>query len=98
MGSLKTLHDRILVRPEKEQITAGEGIEIVGESKAPILQGTVVRVGDGRMLNGKLVPLLVSPGDLIYFQGARPIEVDVDGETMYVMSEGEVLAILDDSK
>jgi chaperonin GroES len=86
------------VRPKEAQLTAGEGIEIVGKSKEKILEGTVVRVGDGRMLNGKLVPLLVSPGDKIYFQGARPIEVDVDGETLYVMSEGEVLAILDDSE
>ena len=98
MSSLRTLHDRILVRPKKAQTKTDGGIEIAGTSTEKIIEGTVVQAGAGRMLNGKLVPLLVKPGDNIYFQGARPIEVELDGETLYVMSEGEVLAILEDSE
>lgn len=95
--SLTTLHDRISVRPLKPEITAAiEGFEVAGETTERPTEGIVISVGAGRMLGGKLVPLSVKPGDRIIYKGAHPVEVDVDGEGLLVMSEGEVLAVLED--
>lgn len=98
MSEFKTLHDRILVRPAHDALDVDiEGFEVAGKDTSRMVRGEVISVGTGRMLGGKLHPLLVEPGDTILFQGARPIEVEHEGETLYVMSEGEVLAVLDDS-
>jgi chaperonin GroES len=94
--SLTTLHDRITVRPIQPTLsTEIEGFEVVGESKKSATEGIVVGVGQGRMMGSTLVPLLVKPGDHVLYQGAHPIEVDIDGEELLVMSEGEVLAVLE---
>ncbi len=97
MSIFTTLHDRILVRPDPvEHKVEIEGFEVAGKDSTAPVQGTVVTVGTGRMMGAKLVPLLVEPGDKILFQGAHPIKVDHDGEELFVMSEGEVLAVLED--
>lgn len=93
--SLTTLHDRITVRPMVAP-TSGGAIEIVGESHEEPTQGVVVAVGEGRMLGGARVALQVVPGDRIVFSCANPIDVEVDGEKLIVMSEGQVLAVLED--
>lgn len=96
MSNFKTLHDRILVRPEQAELEVQiEGFEIAGKDTSRPVRGEVVSVGDGRMLGGKLVPLLVEPGDKILYQGAHPVEVEHEGEVLLVMSEGEVLAVLE---
>ncbi len=97
MSAFKTLHDRILVRPVKADIEVKiEGFEVAGKDTTKPVEGVVVSVGQGRTLGGKLVPLLVEPGDKILYQGAHPVEVEHEGETLLVMSEGEVLAVLED--
>lgn len=97
MSNFKTLHDRILVRPEAAEIEVKiEGFEVAGKDTTRPVRGEVVSVGHGRMLGGKLVPLLVEPGDKILYQGAHPVEVEHEGEALLVMSEGEVLAVLED--
>ena len=93
--SLVTLHDRIVVRPMVAAKQVG-AIEIVGKAVEEPNQGEVVAVGAGRMLGGKVVPLQVVPGDKIVFSCANPIDVEVDGEKLIVMSEGQVLAVLED--
>lgn len=97
MSTFKTLHDRILVRPVKADIEVQiEGFEVAGKDTSRPVEGVVVSVGDGRVLGGKLVPLLVKPGDKILYQGAHPVEVEHEGEELLVMSEGEVVAVLED--
>lgn len=96
MSSLKTLHDRILVRPVTPELVADiEGFEVVGKADTSPDEGIVVRVGDGRTIGGVKHPLLVDIGDHILYKGANPIKVDVGGEELLVMSEGEVLAVLE---
>lgn len=97
MSSFTTLHDRILVRPEAVEAKVEiEGFEVAGKDSSTPTRGEVVSVGTGRMMGGKLIPLLVVPGDRILFQGAHPVEIDHEGEQLLVMSEGEVLAVLED--
>lgn len=97
MSTFKTLHDRILVRPAKAEIEVQiEGFEVAGKDTSRPVEGVVVSVGQGRMMGGKLVPLHVKPGDKILYQGAHPVEVEHEGEELLVMSEGEVLAVLEE--
>jgi chaperonin GroES len=90
------LNDKILVkRLEAEEKTAG-GILLPDTAKEKPKQGKVVRVGDGKRLdNGKRAPFQVKPNDRILFTSYAGNEVTVDGEEYLILSEDEVLAVVE---
>ena len=90
------LNDKILVkRLEAEEKTAG-GILLPDTAKEKPKQGKVVRVGDGKRLDsGKRAPFQVKPNDRILFTSYAGNEVTVDGEEFLIMSEDEVLAVVE---
>ncbi len=93
---VEPLGDKVVIkRLEPEDTTAG-GIILPDSSKDKPVQGRVLSVGDGRMLpNGERVPHQVSEGDRIVFSQWAGTEVVVDDEELLIMSEDDVLAVLD---
>ena len=97
MVKLKPLYDKIVVKrqEEQEQRTAS-GIIIPDTAKEKPQIGEVVAVGEGKRLNnGEIVPLKVKVGDKVIFNKYAGTEVELDGEKYLIMSEDEVLAILE---
>ncbi len=94
--SIRPLGEKVLVmRLEAEARTAG-GIVLPDAAKEKPKRGTVLSVGDGRLLDtGKRQPLQVHKGDQVLFSSYAGTEVKVDGEEMIIMDEGDILAILD---
>lgn len=92
----RPLYDRILVRTKTvEERTAG-GILIPEEAKDRPLEGTVVRVGQGkRDINGILWALDVKQGDTVLFGKYAGTEVKIDGELVLMMREEEILAVIE---
>jgi chaperonin GroES len=95
-NKVRPLHDRIIVkRLAEEEVTKG-GIIIPDSAKEKPIQGQVVAVGTGKLLeNGKVRPLDVKPGDRIMFGKYSGSEIKVDGQEHLIMREDEVLAILE---
>ena len=95
MAKIKPLHDRVLVEPlEAEEKTKG-GIIIPDTAKEKPMQGKVLAVGNGRVLeNGKKLPLDVKVGDRILFGKYSGTEIKIDGEEVLVVREDEVLAVM----
>ncbi|QID32444.1 co-chaperone GroES [Pampinifervens florentissimum] len=97
MAKLKPLYDKIVVKrfEEQEQRTAS-GIIIPDTAKEKPQVGEVVAVGEGKLLqNGQQVPPKVKPGDKVVFNKYAGTEVELDGEKFLIMSEDEVLAIVE---
>lgn len=94
--SIRPLGEKVLVqRLEAEDRTAG-GIVLPDTAKEKPKRGTVLSIGDGRLLDtGKRQPLQVKKGDQVLFSSYAGTEVKVDGEEMIIMDEGDILAILD---
>lgn len=90
------LGDKIVVkRLEAEETTAG-GILLPDSAQEKPAQGRVLSVGDGQMLpGGERVKHQVSEGDRVLFSSYAGTEVEVDGDELLIMSENDVLAILD---
>lgn len=88
--------DKIVVkRIAAEQSTTG-GIVLPDSAKEKPRQGKVLSVGDGKLLNdGRRVPHQVAEGDRVLFTNWAGAEVLVDGQELLIMSEEEVLAIMD---
>jgi chaperonin GroES len=92
---IRPLADRVVVkRLEQEEKTKG-GIIIPDTAKEKPVEGTVVAVGNGKLLkNGKLRPLAVKQGDRILFGKYSGNEVKLDGVEHVILNEDEVLAVL----
>ena len=94
---LKPIYDKIVVKrmEEKEQKTAS-GIIIPDTAKETPQVGEVVAVGDGKVLsNGNVQALKVKAGDKVLFNKYAGTEIELDGDKYLVMSEDEVLAIIE---
>jgi len=90
------LNDKILVkRLEAEEKTAG-GILLPDSAKEKPRQGKVLSLGDGKLLeNGKRAAFQVKEGDRVLFSAYAGNEVQVDGEEYLIMSEDDILAVMD---
>ena len=93
---IRPLQDRILVkRIENEEKTKG-GIIIPDTAKEKPSEGKVVAVGKGKVTDdGKLQALEVKKGDRVLFSKYSGNEVNLDGEETLIISEDDVLAILE---
>ncbi len=92
---VRPLHDRLLVRRIEEKERARGGIIIPDTAKEKPMQGKVLAVGKGRVLeNGKKLPLDVKVGDRILFGKYSGTEIKIDGEEVLIVREDEVLAIM----
>ncbi len=93
---IEPLGDKLVVkRLEAEETTAG-GIVLPDSAKEKPKQGRVLSVGDGRQLaDGTRSTPQVNEGDRVLFSSYSGTEVDVDGEELLIMSEDEILAVLD---
>jgi chaperonin GroES len=93
---IEPLGDKVVIkRLEAEQQTAG-GILLPDSAQEKPQQGRVLSVGDGRLLpDGTRVVQQVSEGDRVFFASYAGSEVGVDEETLLIMSEDDILAIVD---
>ena len=93
---IRPLGEKVLVkRMEAEQVTRG-GIVLPDTAKEKPQRGTVLAVGDGRMLkDGTRAKCQVKKGDKVLFSSYGGTEVKVDGEEYLLIDETDILAILD---
>ena len=96
MAAIKPLGDKILVkRLEAQEVTKG-GIVLPDSAKEKPKEGKVVAVGPGKVLDdGKRGALQVKAGDRILFTSYAGTEIKIDGEEFLVMSEEDVLAVVE---
>ena len=95
--NLKPLSDHLIVKPIEEDIATKSGIvlpDTVDKEKPE--QGEVVAVGQGRVLdNGNRLPVSVKVGQKVLFKKYSPDEIKIDGENYLVLSESDVMAIVE---
>jgi chaperonin GroES len=93
---VRPLHDRLVVkRLAAEEKTKG-GIIIPDTAKEKPIEGKVIAVGNGRLLeDGKRRPLDVKEGDRVLFGKYSGTEIKIDGEEHVILREDDVLAVID---
>ena len=93
---IRPLHDRVIVKRLDEEKTSAGGIIIPDTAAEKPIQGKVVAVGKGKILeSGEVRPLDVKVGDKILFGKYGGTEVKVDGEDLLVMREEDVMAVIE---
>ncbi len=94
--AIRPLQDRVIVkRIEEEQKTKG-GIIIPDTAKEKPVEGKVVAVGNGKVLeNGSQRKLDVKAGDRVLFGKYSGTEVKIDGEEHLILREDDILAVIE---
>ena len=93
---IRPLQDRIIVkRVEEEEKTKG-GIIIPDTAKEKPIEGKVIAVGNGKVLeDGKVRPLDVKAGDRILFSKYAGTEIKIEGEEHLIMREDDILGVIE---
>ena len=93
---IRPLHDRIIVKRLEEERTSAGGIIIPDTAAEKPIQGKVIAVGKGKILDdGSVRQLDLKVGDKILFGKYGGTEVKVDGEELLVMREEDVMAVIE---
>ncbi len=93
---IRPLQDRVIVRRLEEEEKTEGGIIIPDTAKEKPMEGKVVAVGKGKVLeDGKVAPLDVKAGDRVLFSKYAGTEVKLDGEEHLIMREEDILGIVE---
>ena len=93
---LRPLHDRVLVKRLDEGEQKIGGIIIPDTAKEKPQQAEVKAVGNGKLLDsGERAPLDVKPGDRILFGKYSGSEIKIEGEEYLIVTEDEILGVLE---
>jgi chaperonin GroES len=92
---IKPLADRVLVRALDEGEVKRGGIIIPDTAKEKPQEGEVIAVGPGRLSDkGERIAPEVKKGDRILFGKYSGTEVTVSGDSLLIMRENDILAVL----
>ncbi|MEM6561999.1 MAG: co-chaperone GroES [Planctomycetota bacterium] len=96
MAKLRPLGNNILVKRSDAETTTKSGIVLPESAKEKPKRGKVHAVGAGKKLdNGELAPLQIKNGDEVLFTSYAGTEIKLDGEELLIMSEDDVLAVVE---
>jgi chaperonin GroES len=94
--SLKPLGDRIVVQPTPREEMTKSGIVLPDTAKERPQEGTILSVGPGRTLDdGSREAMDVQPGQKILFQKYAGTEFKLDDEELLILSQKDVLAVIE---
>jgi chaperonin GroES len=94
--NIRPLHDRVVVRRMEEERTSAGGIVIPDSATEKPIQGEIVAVGNGKIMdNGDHRSLDVKVGDRVLFGKYSGTEVKLDGEELLVMREDDIMGVVE---
>jgi chaperonin GroES len=96
MANLRPLDDRVVLKVlDAEEMSAG-GIVLPDTAKEKPVEGEIVAVGNGKVLeDGAVRSLEVKAGDRILFGKYSGTEIKIDGIEHLILREDEVLAVVE---
>ena len=93
---IRPLQDRLIVKRVAEENKTKGGLFIPDTAKEKPLEGKVIAVGNGKVLeDGKVRPMDIKAGDTILFSKYAGTEIKIEGEDLLVLRESDVLAKID---
>jgi chaperonin GroES len=93
---IRPLHDRVVVRRMDEERTSPGGIVIPDSAAEKPIQGEVIAVGNGKILDsGDIRHLDVKVGDRVLFGKYSGTEVKVAGEEVLVLREEDIMGVVE---
>ena len=93
---IRPLYDRIIVKRVEAESKTKSGLFIPDTAKEKPIEGEVVAVGNGKILDdGTVRALQVVEGNRVLFGKYSGTEIKLHGEEHLILREDEVLAIVE---
>ena len=94
--AIRPLSDRVIVQRVKEEVKTKGGIIIPDTAKEKPVEGKVIAVGNGKILeDGKVRKPEVKKGDRVLFGKYSGQEVKVDGDELVILREDDIVGIVE---
>ena len=92
---LKPLLDKVVLEQKKQEEKTASGIVLPGSDKEMPMQGTVVAVGPGGMVDGNEVKMEVKEGQNVIYSKYSGSEVEIDKVKYVILKQSDILAIVE---
>lgn len=94
---IRPLHDRVIIKKEEIESKSAGGIVLTGSAAGKSTRGTVLAVGNGRILdNGQVKSLDVKVGDIVIFNEGYGAKTEkIDNDEVLILTESDILAIIE---
>ena len=92
---LRPLFDKVVLKKAEAEETTKGGIILTGAAKEKPDVSVVVAVGEGGIVDGKEVKMVLSVGDKVIVGKYSGTEVKLDGEEYTVVSQSDILAVVE---
>jgi chaperonin GroES len=93
--TIKPLFDKVVLKAVEAVETTKSGILLTGSAKEKPQMSEVVAVGPGGLVDGKEIKMTVSVGDKVIVGKYSGTEVKLDGEEYSIVSQSDILAIVE---
>ena len=93
--NIKPLGDRVVTKMAEAEAPTQSGIILAGSAKEKPQFAEVIAVGPGGVVDGKEVKMELKAGDKVIMSKYAGTEVKLDGEEYVIISQKDVLAIVD---
>ena len=94
--AVKPLEDRILIKPLEAEKKTESGIFLPESAKEKPMQGKVVAVGPGKLLdNGERVKPAVKKGDTVVYGKYAGTELEIKSVAHIIVRESELLGVIE---
>ena len=90
--NLTPLVDRVVVESTEAEDVSASGIVLPETAQEKPQRGKVLAVGEGRIEDGKRIPVEVAVGDIVIYGKYGGTEVRVDGVDVMILRESDILA------
>lgn len=94
--NIRPLSDRIVVAAKEMETKTAGGIFIPDTAdKDKPMRGTVLAIGSGKYIDGKIVPLQVKVGDEVLFGKYAGTTIKLNEKDLLVMREEDVMGVIE---
>ncbi len=94
---LRPLGDRVVIKPTPREEMTKTGIVLPDTAKEKPQEGTILATGPGRTLeDGKRETMDVQEGQKVLYAKYAGTEFKVDGEDLLIVSQKDILAVVED--
>ena len=92
---LKPLFDKVVLLQKKQEEKTASGIILPGGDKDVPMQGQIVAVGPGGMVDGKEVKMEVQVGQNVIYSKYAGSEVEIDDKKYVILKQADILAVIE---
>ena len=91
----KPLFDKVVIKAIETDEKTASGIVLPGAAKEKPQLARVIAVGPGGTIDGNDVKMQVKVGDTVLYSRYAGSEFKIDGEEVVIVSQSDILAIVD---